>query len=318
MSAGVEYDDEFDYHEGSPAQLAARRTRRRRRHGKKQGSPEAGLPVPSEDGRGRWLPPASATTLTLAQLGIHLPAKDSQTLTLERLGIPMEPAPPPPPKCWADACSRNVVTWSDLELMGSSTAQTSTSAAQGHATQPGPLASAAQGFPDARTLPPPLPPQVITSAPHWHCVEERPYDRILSVPSPQVAMSVGDGMAMPHYPVVPPRPQNQHSHIQAVHQAAAGAWRADTDPALQHWLCAGQYGAQPIFHTPLCDGNGMPLAAAQVTTSVASAPLGGPQVPLEMEPVATFNAKPASTEAMSESDKLDTLLQELASEAYQD
>jgi len=322
MSGGAEYDDQLDCHEeGTPAQLAARRTRRRRRHGKKQGFPSpdasaASSEAQSEDGRGRWLPPPSSTTLTLAQLGIHLPAKkDNQGLTLTQLGIHVPP-PKLPAKGSGQASSRNVVTWSDLDLVDCI----------------GRTAISPGAFDIRRAPPQPAPqhqppPCMPVAAPTWPCVDERPWERILSVPSPQVALSLAENMQMPHYPVVPPRPQNQHHHIQPAPQSAP-SWNAEPDPALRHWLCAGQYGTQPVFNSQLCGGSGQfnsqpvpatpPLQTAPGCTGVAAPPplnpaLGGPGLAMEMPQPAALESDKAL-----ESTKLETLLEHLAAEAYQD
>lgn len=329
MSGSAEYDDQLDYYEGeTQAQLIARRTRRRRRHGKKQGASEGGF----DDGRGCWKAPPSGTTLTLAQLGIHLPEKkDSASLTLEHLGIHLPP-PAAPPKPAAHDYRRNVVTWSDLNLVHG-IPQTSPSAGPGAAAQH----SQAQ-------RPPPPPPSTV---PSWPSVEDRSWDRILSVPSPQVAVGLDGSVSMAHYPVVHPRHHrqvhqqvhqqvhhqpvvhqqvHQHTHMAAVHhqqQTVPGIWNTEPDPAMNHWLCTGQYGTQPIFEasgdasgrlwpqpSPICDGNGVPLVAAPPPSTVSVEDLGlfdcVGEAQTEMEPPSTEDAK------------LETLLQNLAAEAYQD
>lgn len=326
MSGGTEYDDQLDCHEeGTPAQLAARRTRRRRRHGKKQADTgfrdtgfrdTGGRDAPFEDARGRWLPPPSATTLTLAQLGIHVPSKregQDATLTLAQLGLHVAP-PTLPPHAAPEVSSRNVVTCSDLDLFGF-VAKTSPS----------------PGATDFRnTLPPPPRPQpcMPLAAPTWqqdfraHRVEERPWERILSVPSPQVAVSLPESLAMPHH-WVPPRPQNQPPHI-APTPHHVPSWNAEPDPALRHWLCSGQYGAQPIFHDPRCDSGLLLAAAPPVHAAPACSENFGmpppPPPPVAPAPGCTrvaVDMEPPPEEA-SHSTQLETLLETLAAEAYQD
>jgi len=330
MSGCPEYDDPLDFPEEGqhPAQLTARRTRRRRRHGKKQGlsASDASFDAQSEDSRGRWLPPPSATSLTLAQLGIHMPARkecQDASLTLAQLGIRIS-APVMPNKASPDAPSRNVVTWSDLDLVNS-VGKTLPTGSPGACNVP---AQSPQHQPS---------PCMPTAAPTWQFVEERPWERILSVPSPQVALSLPDNSVINHFPAV-----GSHSHpsqhmqppVQQIPMHDA-TWRQEPDAAMRHWLCSGHYGAQPIYHHTLCDSSTMQLAAAQpppMSTApmaamaiapghsglvppppLAAAP-GCEGLPLEMQ----SSTECTTLEAESESSKLDTLLEHLAADAYQD
>jgi len=320
MSGWTAYDEYPDFHEeGTPAQLAARRTRRRRRHGKKQGFATPDMTFSAGDGlredadaRGHWLPPASATSLTLAQLGIHLPEKRIQrdaAMTLAQLGIDVSPPvlPVRTPVVTAGAATRRVVTAGDLGLFNFSTASPSL---------PGTAAPPPQPVPPPQAVPPPqrFPPtpqqlapprQQPQQQPAWQCADERPWERILSVPSPQLALNLNDALTMQHYQMVPPRPQNQQQHIQSA------PWSADPDPAMRHWLCNGQYGSQPIYHTPLGGSSGIPLASAPpppAAPAPAVAPLPGPLAPVAM----------AVKLKLEENDKLESLLEHLAAEAYQD
>lgn len=302
MSGNAEYNDYWlELHDdGSPAQLAARRTRRRRRHGKKQ-APE--WEAFSEDGRGRWLPPASATSLTLAELGIHVepPAYgecQGDSLTLAQLGIHISP-PAHPPRPMVDAVRRNVVTCSDLNLFGDSS-----------------KALPSQGNLGIRSAPPlPMQPpqkqQHLPAAPApWQCTDERPWERILSVPSPQSGSNLAATSPMGHhYAVAPP--------IQP-----APPWHAQQDPAL-YWLSSGQYSTQATYHSSPSD-RGMLLEPAppnfvqpifhnDLSSSMLLEPASSPP------PVAapSMVADPASG-GVNEVSKLETLLEHLAADVYQD
>jgi len=328
MSGGAEYDDQLDCYEGeeTPGQLAARRTRRRRRHGKKQGfpSPEVGFADREarygreaqyeeykQDRRGRWLPPASATSLTLAQLGIHLPAnRDNQAAsrTLSQLGM-HGPPPVPPPRLSAEAQSRNVVTLCDLDLFD----------CVGKTSQSLGALDIRRNHPQPSLMQQHQAPPSWHAEPNWGLVEERPWERILSVPSPQAALNLVDSIyrdgAMAHYQV----PQSPHHHMQPPTWSTepppqTGPTWSEPDP--RHWLCSGQYGAQPVFHNPICDSNGMPLSAAP------PAPLAAPACTTALleatTPAGGTVAIAPTGPAASENTKLETLLQNLAAEAYQD
>lgn len=314
-----EYDEQAYNEAETPAQLAARRTRRRRRHGKKQGVMDGnihGVGQSSEDHRGRWLPPASATSLSLAQLGIHV-APSEQTgdqdasHTLAKLGIQLGIyIDPPRMVSIAEGGNRNVVTMGDLGLFNS-------------IPKPSPNSGASDLRHTGAAPPPPLqPPQqwLNRATPPL----EHPCDHILAGPSPQLALPeqipsmcyTTDQMPPVSYPVVPLRPAHQ---MPVPNQAAA--W-TEPDPALRHWLCSGQYGAQPIFDSPVESSVGMP-SPPPIQSRVPAPPSAAPTSPVAQEfakMIAEQDKQKAerSAQKIEEAESLEDLLQHLAAEAYQD
>lgn len=325
MSRAAEYEDQLDFpEEGTQSQQTARRTRRRRRHGKKQVFTSS-CDGASEDARGRWLPPPSATTLTLAQLGIHVPQKKIQdaSMTLAQLGIHVAP-PAMPPKASVEGLRRNVVTWSDLDIAGCipRSAPSAGSVDYHNSHNPSQRVSC-----------------VPTSAPTWHRADERPRERILSVPTPQVAVSLANSLTMGSFQVAPRLQSHQYiqgdtryPHQMQLSTQPQPAWSAEADPTLRHWICVDQYGTQSVYHSSVCDASGMSHDANGLPLTTAPPPPSHP-APACTAPVAAVSAPPptaapdciipgeiptaALVHQTSEDDKLETLLQHLAVESGQ-
>jgi len=313
MSGYADYEDDNEYPEEGAAQHGMRRTRRRRRH-KKQGMPDSGYTTvghASEEYRGRWMPPPSATTLTLAQLGIHVQPKESETasLTLAKLGIHVDP-PTMPPRRLAEP-GRNVVTWSDLDLV------------QCHKRS-------SQAAGDIR--PPALHPhQQVSHQPPWvngastpyHVPEERPSDRILSVPSPSVALHLPEHMPSLRYAPDPLSPVGYTAASPVHHlQNQQSGWSAENDQGMRQWMQGSQFGPEPVYNSPMASAGGMmvsaPLQTCASPTSSRPAPTG---IAAEVAARIAEEDKIAAAKreaAKLEEQKLETLLQSLAADAYQD
>jgi len=175
--------------------------------------------------------------------------------------------------------------------------------------------------------------------------EQRPWERILSVPSPQSASNVVDNAPMvQRFSVI--RPQQQMLQ-------PAPTWHADQGPSSRAWHCnSQQYGpsqsqlqpqtqAQPVFHMDDLSGRGMllhvpPPAAPHELAALAcsgmmaagmTGPTGGVTGCSSMTLVPTIPAAPdcsalvvhmQNSGDVLENARLDTLLQHLAADVYQD
>jgi len=220
--------------------------------------------------------------------------------------------------------SRNVVTWSDLDLVGTASY---TSPSSGHIDAHG-------SHPQQASMSPHLGSQCmqLASVPGWQAVDDRPWERILAVPSPQqVAVSSAMGS---HFQLPPPRPHSLHQHMQPMLPQGA-AWSSETDAAMRQWLAASQFAAPAVYPTHACGATGMPLTTAHaIPSSIPCATVSPPSplaaatacmgvaavTPLTTSPVeaAPVQQEQPKVEAVSDSEKLETLLQSLAADTYQD
>jgi hypothetical protein len=266
MSLGAEdlYDEHLEYPEDSPS--VARRSRRRRRHAKK---PAPVLP---------------AATSPHAYFVREVDARGS-SLTLDRLGIYMPPSPAP---------KKNVVTWNDLDLGGEGIIKGSP---QGRkvlndfrSVRTGPLA----------TVPTPQRPQPlvgVATAPQW---QAETAETVLGGSPTHMAVSTPEVTSIPHYTTdyqVQANLQNQHAQLQSVASWATGHGHSPASVS-RHWVCAGQYGFEPIFQN-----------------QAASTPLAVPTPPAQPAPGCTTSV---NAPVPSESSDLDTLLRTLSADAYED
>lgn len=256
------------------------------------------------------MPPPSATSLTLAQLGIHVQPKESETasLTLAKLGIHVEP-PTMPPRRVAEP-GRNVVTWSDLDFLQ----------CHKHANQapvdipPPPLHPHQQG--------PHQPPWANGASSPYHTME-RPTDRILSAPSPSVALHLPEHMPSLRYAPDQMSPLGYTAASPAHHsQNQQSGWSAESDQGMRQWMQGSQFGPEPTYNSPMAASGGMLPSAPSHTcvspTSSRPAPTG---IAAEVAARIAEEDKIAAAKreaAKLEEQKLETLLQSLAADAYQD
>jgi len=215
------------------------------------------------------------------------------------------------PNSMAEGASRNVVTMSDLGLFNCS-------------AKAAPNSGASDLRHVAPVPPPPLQPRQqwlngATSSPEHAC------NPMLVVPSPQNGLP--EQMAVVHYateqmppvnyPVVPLRPGPQMPI-----QNQPATW-TEPDPALRHWLCSGQYGAQPIFATPVDNSVSM-VAPSLLQATAPPPPTASPTSPVAQafaKKIAEQDKQSAERSAQQkkeEAESLENLLQHLAAEAYQD